>query len=83
MTIDKAQGRDKDCIIASFVRSNNEGVVGNIIQDWRRINVLLTRAKTKLILIGSMSTLKHVTIIDELFNILKEMDVIVNINECI
>lgn len=57
-TIDRYQGRDKAVIIISFVRSNLEGTVGRLLQDKRRLNVALTRAKCKLILIGSAATLK-------------------------
>ncbi|KAF3079521.1 Tripartite DNA replication factor [Orbilia oligospora] len=57
-TADKFQGRDKDCIIISLVRSNDKEVVGELLKDWRRINVAFTRAKTKLLIIGSKSTLK-------------------------
>lgn len=71
LTIDKSQGRDKDCIIVSFVRSNSDGHVGNLVVDWRRINVLLTRAKSKLVMVGSLSTLKKVPILDELFTLLQ------------
>ena len=55
---DQVTGRDKECIIISFVRSNDEGNVGELLIDWRRINVALTRAKHKLIMIGSPSTLR-------------------------
>lgn len=57
-TIDRYQGRDKAAIILSFVRSNAEGNTGRLLQDKRRLNVALTRAKSKLIMIGSFSTLK-------------------------
>ena len=57
-TVDKYQGRDKDCVIVSFVRSNAEKNIGVLLEDVRRINVAITRAKCKLILIGSASTLK-------------------------
>ena len=57
-TVDRYQGRDKDAIILSFVRSNPEGNTGRLLQDKRRLNVALTRAKAKLIMIGSFSTLK-------------------------
>ncbi|KAK6335585.1 Tripartite DNA replication factor [Orbilia brochopaga] len=57
-TADKFQGRDKDCIIISLVRSNDKENVGELLKDWRRINVAFTRAKTKLLIIGSKSTLK-------------------------
>ena len=41
----------------SFVRSNDAGHVGALLKDWRRINVAITRAKCKLIMIGSLETL--------------------------
>jgi DNA replication ATP-dependent helicase Dna2 len=56
-TADKFQGRDKEAVIVSFVRSNTDGVVGELLKDWRRINVAVTRARSKLILIGSKKTL--------------------------
>lgn len=54
-TIDQYQGRDNECVIVSFVR--NDGSVGPLLKDWRRINVALTRAKRKLLLVGSSRTL--------------------------
>lgn len=46
--IDFFQGRDKECIIVSFVRSSvNSKASGSLLGDWHRINVLLTRAKVK------------------------------------
>lgn len=57
-TIDKYQGKDKDVILVSFVRCNPEKRVGELLADWRRINVALTRAKQKLLLVGSLSTLR-------------------------
>jgi DNA replication ATP-dependent helicase Dna2 len=56
-TIDRYQGRDKSAIVLSFVRSNAKGKVGRLLQDFRRLNVAVTRAKSKLIMIGSFSTL--------------------------
>lgn len=41
----------------SFVRSNLEGQIGELLRDWRRINVAVTRARSKLVLIGSKKTL--------------------------
>ena len=58
-TIDRYQGRDKPVVILSFVRSNAGGKVGRLLQDKRRLNVALTRAKVKLIMLGSFSTLKN------------------------
>ena len=54
---DRFQGRDKECIILSMVRSNETGNVGELLRDWRRVNVALTRARSKLIVLGSRRTL--------------------------
>jgi DNA replication ATP-dependent helicase Dna2 len=56
-TIDRYQGRDKSVIILSFVRSNINGKVGRLLEDFRRLNVAVTRAKDKLIMVGSFNTL--------------------------
>jgi len=57
-TADRFQGRDKEVIILSLVRSNESQSIGELLKDWRRINVAFTRAKTKLLVIGSRDTLK-------------------------
>jgi DNA replication ATP-dependent helicase Dna2 len=57
-TADKFQGRDKEVVILSCVRSNTDNNVGDLLRDWRRINVAFTRARTKLLVIGSKSTLR-------------------------
>eukprot|EP00775_Hariotina_reticulata_P014646 gene14646-14794_t len=41
----------------SFVRSNPSGAVGTLLSDWQRLNVALTRAKVKLLMVGSVRTL--------------------------
>ena len=56
-TVDKFQGRDKECIIISMVRSNANRNIGSLLLDWRRINVAFTRAKCKLIIVGNADTL--------------------------
>jgi len=60
LTVDKCQGRDKDVVLLSLVRSNEEQNAGNLLKDWRRLNVAITRAKKKLILIGSQKTLRTI-----------------------
>ena len=57
-TTDKFQGRDKEIVILSCVRSNSENHVGELLRDWRRVNVAFTRARTKLLVLGSKSTLR-------------------------
>ncbi|XP_035254823.1 DNA replication ATP-dependent helicase/nuclease DNA2 isoform X1 [Anguilla anguilla] len=58
-TVDKYQGRDKGVIIVSFVRSNVEGSLGELLKDWRRLNVAITRAKYKLLMLGSTPTVQR------------------------
>ena len=70
-TVDKYQGRDKACIIVSLVRSNEHSNVEDLLRDWRRVNVAVTRAKQKLILIGSLLTLKGSLLLQELFDMLE------------
>jgi len=55
-TIDSFQGQEKDLIIISLVRINDEGEIG-FLKDYRRMNVAMTRAKKKLIIIGDSATI--------------------------
>ncbi|MBC7473679.1 MAG: AAA family ATPase [Candidatus Sericytochromatia bacterium] len=55
-TIDGFQGQEKDIIYISLVRSNDESNIG-FLSDIRRMNVAMTRAKKKLIIIGDSSTI--------------------------
>ncbi|KAK4164507.1 hypothetical protein QBC43DRAFT_300292 [Cladorrhinum sp. PSN259] len=57
-TADRFQGRDKSVILLSLVRNNEARQIGELLKDWRRINVAFTRAKTKLLVIGSRKTLR-------------------------
>lgn len=55
-TIDGFQGREKDIIYISLVRSNNNGEIG-FLQEIRRLNVAITRAKQKLVVFGDSATI--------------------------
>ena len=55
-TVDGFQGREKEAVVISCVRSNSDGEIG-FLADRRRMNVALTRARRKLIVVGDSSTL--------------------------
>lgn len=55
-TVDGFQGQERDVIILSLVRSNDEGSIG-FLRDLRRMNVAMTRARMKLIIIGDAPTM--------------------------
>ncbi|KAI0763927.1 Dna2-domain-containing protein [Trametes elegans] len=70
LTADRSQGRDKDCILISLVRSNEDGMIGELMKDWRRMNVSFTRARSKLIIFGSRKTLQGVPLLSEFFELM-------------
>ena len=55
-TVDGFQGQERDVIVISLVRANEEGQIG-FLNDLRRMNVAITRARMKLIILGDASTL--------------------------
>lgn len=55
-TVDAFQGQERDAVFISLVRSNAEGEIG-FLKDYRRMNVAMTRARKKLVLIGDSATL--------------------------
>lgn len=57
-TVDGFQGQERDVILISMVRGNEEGKIG-FLNDLRRMNVAITRARMKLIILGDAATLTH------------------------
>ncbi|KAL1745905.1 DNA replication factor Dna2-domain-containing protein [Schizophyllum fasciatum] len=71
LTADRSQGRDKDCVIISMVRSNEAEQVGDLVRDWRRMNVSFTRARAKLVIFGSRRTLQATPLLKEFFALME------------
>lgn len=79
-TVDGYQGKEKEIIIISTVRSNNEGRLG-FLTEYRRLNVSLTRAMKKLIIVGNTNTLKKDIKYSKLINYCNKHNSLINYNE--
>lgn len=66
LTVDRYQGRDKAAVLLSLVRSNPQRAAGQLLADWQRLNVAVTRARAKLLIVGSASTVSSVPLLAEL-----------------
>jgi len=55
----------------SMVRSNDGGTIGDLVKDWRRMNVAFTRARSKLVMFGSRSTLARTPLLESLFQLME------------
>jgi len=55
-TVDGFQGQERDVVYISLTRSNSDGVIG-FLNDYRRMNVAMTRARLKLVMVGDSATL--------------------------
>ncbi|MCR4919881.1 MAG: AAA family ATPase [Prevotella sp.] len=65
-TVDGFQGQERDVIVVSMVRSNEQGQIG-FLSDLRRMNVAMTRARMKLIIMGNAATLCRHRFYQELY----------------
>jgi superfamily I DNA and/or RNA helicase len=63
-TIDSFQGQERDMVYISMVRCNSKNEIG-FLKDTRRMNVAMTRARKKLVIIGDSATLSHFKFYDE------------------
>ena len=77
-TVDGYQGREKEIILISFVRSNKEKILG-FLTDLRRLNTAITRAKRKLICVGDIETLKNHPVYAGFIDFVKEKGVLVTL----
>lgn len=75
-TVDGFQGQEKEIIIISFVRSNENGDIG-FLEDLRRLNVSLTRPKRKLIIIGDKSTISVHPTYKKLIDFIKQRGLVI------
>ncbi len=66
-TVDGFQGQERDIILISLVRANEEGQIG-FLKDLRRMNVAITRARMKLIILGDSKTLARHPFYKKLYN---------------
>ncbi|MFW6421746.1 MAG: IGHMBP2 family helicase [Candidatus Bipolaricaulota bacterium] len=72
-TVDGFQGREKETILLSFVRDNPRGEIG-FLSDLRRLNVSLTRARRKLIMLGNSATLSSHSTYRKLITAMQERE---------
>ena len=71
-TVDGFQGQERDIIVISLVRSNDEGQIG-FLRDLRRMNVAITRARMKVIILGSRQTLARHAFYRQLWQYIKKI----------
>lgn len=70
-TVDGFQGQERDIILISMVRANADGQIG-FLRDLRRMNVAITRARMKLIILGDVETLTRHPFYKKLYDYVKQ-----------
>ena len=78
-TVDGFQGQERDVILISLVRTNEEGNIG-FLNDLRRMNVAITRARMKLIILGDAPTLTHHSFYKALYEYIGEKGKIIDLS---
>ena len=71
-TVDGFQGQERDIILISLVRANDDGQIG-LLRDLRRMNVAITRARMKLIILGDASTMTQHPFYRKLYNYIEDL----------
>ena len=71
-TVDGFQGQERDIILISLVRANDDGQIG-FLRDLRRMNVAITRARMKLIILGDASTMTRHPFYRKLYDYIEEL----------
>jgi predicted DNA helicase len=77
-TVDGFQGREKEIILISFVRSNKEKILG-FLTDLRRLNTAITRAKRKLICVGDGETLKTSPVYSRFIDFIEKRGIVITL----
>ena len=72
-TVDGFQGQERDIILISLVRANDDGQIG-FLSDLRRMNVAITRARMKLIILGDASTMTRHPFYKKLYEYIEALD---------
>lgn len=77
-TVDGFQGREKDIVLVSLVRSNDRGTVG-FLDEPRRFNVALTRARRKAVVVGDADTVTEADVYDDFLEYMGRSGTVVDV----
>ena len=72
-TVDGFQGQERDVIMISLVRSNDDGQIG-FLRDLRRMNVAMTRARMKLFVLGDATTMTRHPFYNKLYHYIRKLN---------
>lgn len=79
-TVDGFQGQERDVIMISLVRNNDNGKIG-FLNDLRRMNVAITRARMKLIIVGDASTMTRNKFYGELYQYISREGMVIRLGK--